>query len=462
MSVHVFAGPTVPAARVRELVPGAVCHPPVRHGDLLRLGAGPGDTVVVIDGLWHQSAPVRHKEILLLLAEGVRVVGAASMGALRAAELAPYGMTGAGQIFDQLQAGVLDADDEVAVLHTPDGRPLAEALVNLRTALTRCSAAGLISTAAARTLEDLARALPYTRRSWAALGHSAAQAGAAEPFETVDAWRRTHPYDLKREDAELALALVAADPAPVTGAGPWVEEPWRTSFVRYWAATFRPDQETGTVPFLAVLQHQQLYDPHFAGRWRARVLAAVARRPPTRATPDLDSAALRVAAAEGVDTAGMSRRQLAFWLTPEEIRDLEPDEALLRLIVRSARLDGAWTAWPSTRAEAGELLDTGLPTAEAVAEAFALNAAVEAADARRSTAHLAPDRIGRHLAARWDLAADADRAVLDAAARDRAFRDFAGAVEVARAFYLGARAAETSSPPSAVVSSSAASESQRT
>lgn len=30
--------------------------------------------------------------------------------------------------------------------------------------------------------------------------------------------------------------------------------------------------------------------------------------------------------------------------------------------------------------------------------------------------------------------------VLDAGARDRAFRDFGGAVEVARAFYLGARA----------------------
>lgn len=119
MRVHVFAGPTLPTARVRELVPGAVCHPPVRHGDLLRLDTAPGDTVVVIDGLWHQSAPVRHKEILLLLAEGVRVVGAASMGALRAAELAPYGMTGVGQIFDQLRTGVLDADDEVAVLHTP-------------------------------------------------------------------------------------------------------------------------------------------------------------------------------------------------------------------------------------------------------------------------------------------------------------------------------------------------------
>ncbi|TKT03696.1 hypothetical protein E4U91_29030 [Streptomyces lasalocidi] len=38
--------------------------------------------------------------------------------------------------------------------------------------------------------------------------------------------------------------------------------------------------------------------------------------------------------------------------------------------------------------------------------------------------------------------------VLDAAARDRAFRYFAGAVEVARAFYLSARANTTGPSPS--------------
>lgn len=57
MSVHVFAGPTIPTARVSELLPDAQVHPPVRHGDLLRLQLAPGDTVLIIDGLWHQSTP---------------------------------------------------------------------------------------------------------------------------------------------------------------------------------------------------------------------------------------------------------------------------------------------------------------------------------------------------------------------------------------------------------------------
>lgn len=180
----------------------------------MRLRTGPGDTLLIIDGLWHQSAPVRHKEILALLAEGVAVVGAASMGALRAAELAPYGMVGIGRIFEDFRSGALDADDEVAVLHTDDGLPLSEALVNLRAALTRAAADGQLDDAEADLLADLARSLPYTSRSWTALGRIAAGEGLGPAFSRADTWRRTHPCDAKREDAERALALLAGRPAP--------------------------------------------------------------------------------------------------------------------------------------------------------------------------------------------------------------------------------------------------------
>ena len=438
-TVHVFSGPTIPAARVRDLVPGAVCHPPVRHGDLIRLSAAPGDTVVIIDGLWHQTAALRHKEVLLLLSTGVRVVGAASMGALRACELAPYGMTGVGRIFEDLMTGLLDADDEVAVAHTPEGQPLSEALVNIRTALARCAAAGKISQADADILVGLARALPYNRRTWAALRHQAQGRGTEAAFARVERWRRTHPYDVKREDAEHALVLVAQGklPQPAATAAAWSDQPWRTSFVRYWTAAHRPGPNG--VAFLAVLQYLQLYDEEFPARWRARVLTAIGGG----AGPHGDAAAaVRCAAVEGVDIAAMSRQQLAHWLTPRERRTLAEDEQLIRLMVRSARLDGAWSVWPSTPEEAGNLVDVdeALAAAKAVTAAYAVNAAVEVADARHTTARLSADRIGNHLKARWRLRPCAGQPELDAAARDRAFRDFAGAAEVARAFYLSARA----------------------
>ena len=437
MTVHVYSGPTLPAARVRELLPAAVCHPPIQHGDLIRLDAAPGDTVVILDGLWHQSAPVRHKEILSLLAAGVRVVGAASMGALRAVELAPYGMVGVGRIFEDLAAGVLDADDEVAVLHIPEGAPLTEALVNIRCALAGCAAAGHITDADAQALEVLARALPFTRRSWAALARAARDQGAGPAFAELDRWCHQHPHDQKRQDAEQALTLVAAAALPSSAeASPWADDAtWRTSFVRYWHAVHRPGP--GGVPFAAALQHQQLYDPEFPGRWRARVLTAIAA--PDTSPAEVETAAVRAATTEGVTVAAMSRQQLAHWLTPAEIRTLDPDEQLIRLMVRSARLDGAWSVWPTSPAEAGELFNGALPSAAAVTAAYAVNAAVEAADPRHTTARLSPDRIARHLAARWNLPPCARQPQQDAAARDRAFRNFTGAVEVARAFYLGAR-----------------------
>nr|WP_024128012.1 TfuA-like protein [Streptomyces sp. 14R-10]AHF46286.1 TfuA-like protein [Streptomyces sp. 14R-10] len=456
MSVHVFSGPTVPTARVREVVPDAVPHPPVRHGDLMRLGAGPGDTVLIIDGLWHQSAPVRHKEILALLADGVTVIGAASMGALRAAELAPYGMVGIGRIFEDFRSGALDADDEVAVLHTDDGRPLSEALVNLRAALTRAAADGQLETTEATRLANLARSLPYTRRTWAALGRLAAGEGLKTAFDRADAWRRAHPRDAKREDAERALALVAANLPPAPGtAGAWAGEPWQTSFVRYWQAAFQPSAEASgqSVNCLALLNYQQLYDPGFPGRWRTRVLAALAQEEggdvcsPVRAAA-VERSALRCVVDAGVELDGMSGDQLAHWLTEDEVSQLPPEEALLRIVVRSARLDGAWTVWPVTVAEAGDLIGPVPPVAEAVAAAFTFNAEVEAADPHHTTAHLSADRIAVSLVQRWGLPERCDRAVLDAAARDRAFRDFVGAVEVARAFYLSARAGTAGPSPS--------------
>ncbi|MEV7907353.1 TfuA-like protein [Streptomyces anulatus] len=459
MSVHVFSGPTVSAARVREALPDAVTHPPVRHGDLMRLGAGPGDTVLIIDGLWHQSAPVRHKEILALLADGVAVVGAASMGALRAAELAPYGMVGIGRIFEGFRSGALDADDEVAVLHTEDGRPLSEALVNLRAALTRAAADGQMETTEATRLANLAHSLPYTRRSWAALGRLAAGEGLQPAFNRADAWRRVHPCDAKREDAELALALVAAGLPPAPGtAGAWAGEPWQTSFVRYWQAAFRPVAEASgqSLNCLALLNYQQLYDPGFPSRWRTRVLAALTQEEddvcrPVRAAA-VERSALRRVADAGVELGSMSGDQLAHWLTEDEVCRLPPEEALVRIVVRSARLDGAWTVWPVTVAEAGDLIGSVPSVAEAVAAAFTFNAEVEAADPHRTTAHLSADRIAASLVQRWGLPERCGRTVLDAAARDRAFRDFAGAVEVARAFYLSARAGTAGPSPSLIAS----------
>ena len=90
--VVVYTGPTISAAQVHAVLPAAQLRPPAARGDLLAERWSRGDVAVVIDGYFRERRSVGHKEILRLLADGVHVVGAASMGALRAAELAPCGM----------------------------------------------------------------------------------------------------------------------------------------------------------------------------------------------------------------------------------------------------------------------------------------------------------------------------------------------------------------------------------
>jgi hypothetical protein len=439
MTLHVFSGPTLTAARVRELVPHAVCHPPVGHGDLLALGAAKGDVVLIIDGLWHQTAPVRHKEILMLLDAGVAMVGTASMGALRAAELAAFGMLGAGKVFEAFYTGQLQADDEVAVLHTPDGQALTEALVNLRSAIRGAAADQQISPDEAAALEETARRLPYIRRTWTALHRAAAATGMGTALQKVDLWRQAHSYDLKREDAQYALRWV--DSPDFAGYRPftdsWRGQPWRTSFTALWHGLYAPGGQAPApeLPAGALVQYQQLYDPAFPQRWRTRVLTSIARVCGA-SLEEAEAAAVKAAAEQGVHTEALTPDQLAFWLTDEEIRALDGPEMLRRVMVRSASWDRAWNVWPATREHAAQLLADPEETAAAVAAALELNACVAAEHPQYSVTRLAPDRLTRHVAARWGLPGDASSRERDAAARDRGFRDWSGAVNASRSYYL--------------------------
>src|SRR6185295_18286818 len=113
----------------------AIYLPPVSQGDVYRLARLGPRAIGIIDGYFDRVPAVWHKEILWALARGIHVFGSASMGALRAAELAAFGMLGVGEIFEAFRDGVLDDDAEVAVAHgqAESGyRATSEAMVNVR------------------------------------------------------------------------------------------------------------------------------------------------------------------------------------------------------------------------------------------------------------------------------------------------------------------------------------------
>jgi hypothetical protein len=215
---------------VLPIIPGADIHPPVRHGDLVRLDVGPGDTVVIIDGVFHAAPAVRHKEILDLIARGVRVVGAASIGALRAAELCPYGMTGIGSIFAAYRDGLIDADDEVAIAHTDDGhRQLSEALVDIRAVVALAVVDGILDRGEGCRVIDHARGVYYMHRTRSALRHAAAaDPGIEALLQRLDSWRAAHPRveGAKHAGAAAALHQVADGNLPTSAAKGWVPDPY--------------------------------------------------------------------------------------------------------------------------------------------------------------------------------------------------------------------------------------------
>ena len=102
--IYVFAGPTLNSKHILSILPQAVCLPPAKASSFLDLIGNPGikniTSIVLIDGLYHSTLSIRHKEIIYALKQGVPVYGCSSIGALRASELSEVGMVGFGRIFD--------------------------------------------------------------------------------------------------------------------------------------------------------------------------------------------------------------------------------------------------------------------------------------------------------------------------------------------------------------------------
>jgi len=217
MKACIFLGPTLPAAVARAEL-DAVLLPPAQRGDvyeavtLLRPSA-----MGLIDGYFQWAPAVWHKEILWAIAQGVAVFGAASMGALRAAELAPFGMRGVGRVFEAYRDGVLAAaddgpfedDDEVAVVHGPAelGYPAAsEAMVNIRLTLASAQRDGVIGGATAAALCAIAKGTFFPDRSYAALLAASRQRGLPEAeLQAFEQWLGHGAIDQKRSDALMLL-----------------------------------------------------------------------------------------------------------------------------------------------------------------------------------------------------------------------------------------------------------------
>jgi hypothetical protein len=222
VNVIVFVGPSLARDEARAEL-DATYLPPASQGDVYLAARERPWAIGLIDGYFKQVPAVWHKEILWAMAQGVHVFGAASMGALRAAELNTFGMVGVGRIYVDFAQGRLEDDDEVAIAHADaelDYRTLSDAMVNIRASLTAARDAGVIDVELTTTLIALAKQTFYPRRSYEGLLKTARARGLpACDLERLARWLGENRVDQKRLDALQLLRTLrermAEAPAPL-------------------------------------------------------------------------------------------------------------------------------------------------------------------------------------------------------------------------------------------------------
>jgi hypothetical protein len=196
--MKIFIGPTRPG----NIPADADIRPPAQQGDIAAAALEGADTLILIDGFFHQTLAPWHKEILFAIERGCRVIGAGSLGALRAVECARYGAEPVGVIAGWYADESCTDDADVALAHAcaEDGyRPLSIPLVNLRaTAEAYIDEAGHILA--------VARSIYYPERTWQRLRRDLG--------DVVDILQARY-IDQKALDAEEAIRHAQHVAAPV-------------------------------------------------------------------------------------------------------------------------------------------------------------------------------------------------------------------------------------------------------
>jgi hypothetical protein len=213
--VVVFLGPTLSHTEAATYL-DALYLPPAEQGSVLRavIDYAPS-TIAIIDGAFARRPAVRHKEILWALSRGIDVLGASSMGALRAAELHPFGMIGVGLIYRWYRATPMADDDDVAVAMAPvefGSQSISDSMINMRLTFRRAMRLGLIDRRTYQLLCEKARSTYFIERRYETVIDAVRirmGSSADSQLLRLERFLRMEAIDQKRNDAIELLQYLA-------------------------------------------------------------------------------------------------------------------------------------------------------------------------------------------------------------------------------------------------------------
>ncbi|HNX09211.1 MAG TPA: TfuA-related McrA-glycine thioamidation protein [Methanothrix sp.] len=206
--IVVFLGPSLAREKAEQILK-ADYRPPARRGDIYKAAKEGARIICLIDGVFFQDCSVAHKEVIHALQAGAKVLGASSMGALRASELDVYGMEGIGAIYQAYRSGHLESDDEVALVFDPFSfEPRSEPLVNIRFNLDLAWQKGVISVTAKDRLFHIASAIYFPERTYERMFSDAQGSVSEDEMNSLRNYLAKEMRDFKMEDAVIALEKV--------------------------------------------------------------------------------------------------------------------------------------------------------------------------------------------------------------------------------------------------------------
>ena len=218
----IFVGPSLSLQKARKIF-DADYRGPAKKGDLLVLSASslislknqPNaiNFVGLIDGLFLQDYPPTPIEVFQLLSnKNFRVVGGASIGALRAVELEKFGMVGIGKVFELFKNGTTNADDEVAVtFHPGDGVSIqSEAMIDIRFNLFIAHKKNIITKRTKHIIAQTAKSIYFPYRNYS---HVIEETRTKFPelsreLESFSSYLNHHRLSLKEIDAIKVIKYI--------------------------------------------------------------------------------------------------------------------------------------------------------------------------------------------------------------------------------------------------------------
>jgi hypothetical protein len=178
---------------------------PADQGSMLAAVLDGFETIVLADGYFMSRFPCTTFEGMLALESGVRVLGGASIGALRALELERHGALALGEVVDRLRAQPVKPYHWVAQTYDLADRPLTVPPVQVLDFLDQAQAAGELTDAERTTAITALEQIPFLELSLAGFLKALPDADLAARLRAFRDRRPADAFDVKRRDARCLL-----------------------------------------------------------------------------------------------------------------------------------------------------------------------------------------------------------------------------------------------------------------